>query len=166
MTKSAIEKQLLKDYPDQIIMVGKERCILFADVVQIVDNFLESVRINATEYWQPCVKAYFDWYKGKFGFNPDFKGGNPKHLKDIIEKLKKLAEENKIAWTEKNATGYLKKLLDTAYEDKWLKDNFLLRNINEHYTKIRANARKQKGESGDKNIGRISTKKIDDFLAE
>ncbi len=158
MTKPAIEKQIRRDYADKI---KEGDCILVSDVVQMVDDFLESRKLNVTEHWQPCVKVYFDWYKNKFGFEPDFKGANPKYLKEILGKLKKLAAENKLEWTEKVATVYIRKLMDAGYKDKWIKENFLLKNINDQYSKIRANERERKD---DKKVGRITTSEITEYL--
>lgn len=163
MTKPDIVKQIKRDYPDKVISVGREQCILVQDIAQIVEDFLKSVELNPMEHWQPCVKAYFDWFKTKYKFEPDFKAENPRMFKQILAKLRKVADENKVAWTEKNAIGYVIKLMNAAYEDKWLKENFLLKNINSQYSKIRANERARKG---NQKIGRLTTDRINEFLAE
>jgi hypothetical protein len=155
MTRPAIEKQIRKDYPDMIKSGAKLDWISVHDVSVIVSNFLESKRMNPTEHWKPVVDTFFKFYESKYGFAPDFTGENTKHLKEIMVKLKKLAIENNKEWTEKNATGYLTKLLSIAYADDWLKQNFLLKSINNQYSKLRANERAKKDNRSDK-VGRLS----------
>ena len=170
MMKNEILKQIKKDYPEDLFQVGKEQYILLDTVGQIVSDFLENVKINATQFWQPCVNAYFKWYKTNYGFEPDFKGQNSRHFKQIMEKLKKTALENNLEWSEKVAVKYICQLMNAAYKDEWLKKNFLLRNINDQYSKIRANERernKQQNQPGwVEKIGRLSPDKIQEFLSE
>lgn len=162
MKKDEILAYILKSHGDLIKKSqSKKDYIEISNVVTIIESILAKKKIK-TLYWDVLVKEYFDWYKAKYGFEPDFSGSSTKGLKDIVGKLEKLAKENGIEWTADIAVLYLKKLLNAAYDDKWLKDNFLLSNINRQFSKIRANAR---GERNDKKIGRISADKLKDFLS-
>ena len=161
MTPADIEKKLRATYPDLIKKMSDGECILVSDVVQIVALWDSIKKKPKTEHWTPLVDMYFVWYKEKFGFKPDFTGVSIKSLKLIIEKLQTIAKENNVEWSEKNARGYLKKILTEAYEDEWLKQNFLLENINKQFSKIRANARTK---GGNETVGRIGKDDIARYI--
>lgn len=94
--------------------------------------------VEATEYWQPLVKTWFEFYTanpGK-GEEPTFEGEAPKSLKKICERLKKRTEAKNIAWNEITACDTLSKFLHYAFGLKWLTDNFLLPNLERQYDKI------------------------------
>ena len=161
MTPADIEKKLRATYPDLIKKMSDGEYIRVSDVSQIISMFDGAKKNIKTEHWKPIVDMYFVWYKDKFGFEPDFNGVATKSLKQLIVKLQAVAQQNKIEWSEKNARGYLKKILTEAYEDEWLKQNFLLENINKQFSKIRANARTK---GGNETVGRIGKDDIARYI--
>jgi hypothetical protein len=91
---------------------------------------------EAEPYWSVLVDIWFEFNKKKFGTEPSFKGRDPKFFKTIIENLKKRAEKKKIEWTETEATARLCSFLEYAFADTWLKDHFLLKNLDEQFDAI------------------------------
>ena len=155
---------LRKRYEHLIQNIAGEEYVRLSDVDILIQGMLDGKGKKA-EHWAALCKAYSDWYKEQFGFTPDFRGAESTSMKQVVSKLKAIAEENKYIWTEEIAVMYLLKFLKLAYEDKWLKENFLMKNINQQFSKIRASGRAKK-EGGDNKIGRISTKDINKFLAD
>lgn len=101
-------------------------------------NKKEKVEAAGAEFWAQLVEVWFKFYRegpGK-GENPTFDGQAPKSLKKICEWLKKRSEDKGYPWTEAQATDTLTKFLDYAYKQTWLKDNFLLPNLERQFDKI------------------------------
>ena len=94
--------------------------------------------LETTEYWQALVKTWFEFYKTNpgNGEEPTFEGEAPKSLKKICERLEKRSEAKNIPWNESTACDTLKKFLTYAYGLTWIKDNFLLPNLERQYDKI------------------------------
>ncbi len=90
----------------------------------------------ARQFWQPLVKVFFDFCEEKFGDKPSFDGSAPKDMGLIIDAICKKCDERNIEWTESVATRSWKLFLDTCYEEPWLKDNFLLFQMNRQKDKI------------------------------
>ena len=91
---------------------------------------------DITEFFNELVSTYFQFYEKKFGLRPSFDGSAPRDLKCIIEAMKKKSEEKNVAWTSVIANAMLLKFLEVAFNDSWLKDNFLLFNLNRQKDKI------------------------------
>ncbi len=164
MTKAEIEKKIRTEYATQIQNHENIERIDLADVIGIIADIFGKQKPLKADYWKTLVDEFFVWHKSKYGFNPDFKGAVPKDLKQLIDRLKTVAKENKIEWTEKNAAGYLRKILNLAYQDVWLKKNFSIRNINLQYSRLRANEHSKKiGHS--KQHGRINSSDIAEYLS-
>lgn len=90
-----------------------------------------------TEHWQSIVETFFSFYEKNFeGEKPSFDGSAPRDLKAIAEVLKKRAELSNVVWTEQTAIIRLSLFLEAAYKIDWLRDNFLLFNLNRQKDKI------------------------------
>lgn len=89
-----------------------------------------------TKFYNLCVQAFFDFFEKKFGFRPSFDGSAPRDLKSIVDSLKSRSEEKDYEWTPQLATAMLTKFLEFGYQDLWLKENFLLQNLNRQKDKI------------------------------
>lgn len=93
--------------------------------------------LEATEHWKALVEVWFAYYQEVKGEEPTFRGSAPKDLKQIVENLRRRVEKNrKQEWTEEVAKDYLLKFLQYAYALTWIKDNFLLSNLNRQFDKI------------------------------
>lgn len=137
MSKKIIERDLRKDYGQVFVKFGEVEHITVEDSIQILDDFLNKRNIQKTEYWKELVEKYYTFYQEKFGMKPDFSRKNTKIFKEIIEKVKRSAEQKGIDWTLENAVRELEYIFVAAYADKWLKENYLLQNINAQFQKLR-----------------------------
>lgn len=137
MNKKLIEKHLREKYEKIIMQNGKIEYFALLDVVQIVDDFMADRVLEKKEHWKELVAVYYRFYESKFNAKPDFTRLAPKTLQEIIDKLRRTAEQNNIEWTEQNASAMLSDFLVAAYSDKWLRENFILSNINKQFQKIR-----------------------------
>ena len=131
------ESDLRKDYGMVIVKFGDEEYVPLADAAQIVDDYVERRNLHKPKYWKELVEVYYNFYMDKFGAKPDFTGQQPKTLKAIIEKMERSAEQISMEWTKDNAVKEFEHILSAAYDDKWLKENFMLANINIQYQKLR-----------------------------
>lgn len=117
----------------------------------------ESGSKNKQAFWQPIVKAYFDFYEKKFEEIPSFDGSSPRDLNSIIEALKKRATLACVIWTEDIAVSRVLSFLEFCYNDSWLRDNFMLQNLNRQkdkiFLKIKASRNGKPSSSTEKRIG-------------
>lgn len=98
-------------------------------------------------YWQEIVAEYFRFCKEKFNDVPTFDGSSPRDLKSIIVALRKRCETAHEEWTYEAATGRFRHFLEYAFNSSsWLRDNWLLSNLNRQKDSIFFN--KSKNESG------------------
>lgn len=95
---------------------------------------------DVTPHWEKMTATWFGFYEGKTTYKPTFDGAAAKSLKKIVQNLKKRSEGRGLDWTEGQAESTLLAFLDFAYKDGWLKDNFLLTNLDRQFDKIIANA--------------------------
>lgn len=91
-------------------------------------------------YWGELVQAYFAFCRNHFHEEPSFDGSAPRDLKNIVSALRKRSELKGWAWTERDAQQRLYLFLQECYKDQWLRNNFLLSNINRQKDKIFFNA--------------------------
>jgi hypothetical protein len=92
---------------------------------------------ETTPHWKALVDVWFKFHLDKKGVEPSFQGSAPKDLKAIVDNLQRRVEKNRgEPWTEEVATSYLTKFLTYAYDLDWIKDNFLLSNLNRQFDKI------------------------------
>jgi len=91
---------------------------------------------KTTPYFKEMVSVYFQFFEKKFDFRPSFDGSSPRDLKNILESMKSRSEEKGFEWTEELSGQMLNAFLEQCYQDVWLKDNFLLFNLNRQKDKI------------------------------
>jgi hypothetical protein len=81
-------------------------------------------------YWQEMVSCYFDFCKEKFNETPSFDGSSPRDLRNIIQVLRKRAEDKGVEWTSDAAKSRFRSFLEHCYLDRWLRDHFILSVLN------------------------------------
>lgn len=81
-------------------------------------------------YWQDFIECYFSYTKERFKEPPTFDGSAPRDLKSIIQALRKRAEDRGIEWTKETAMFRFRTFLDYAYGEWWLREHWMLSNIN------------------------------------
>jgi hypothetical protein len=91
---------------------------------------------QTTLFFNELVSVYFQFFEEKFGLRPSFDGSAPRDLKNIIDAMKKRSEEKNVEWTFEIATAMFKTFLRFCFLDPWLKDNFMLQNLNRQKDKI------------------------------
>lgn len=96
-------------------------------------------------FWSDCVNVYFTFCKENFNEIPSFSGSSPRDLKNIIITLRKRCEAQGSEWSYEAATGRLKHFLEHCFADNWLRDNFLLSNLDRQKDKIFFNISKSRG---------------------
>jgi len=112
------------------------------------------------EYWQQLVAIWFDFYENvhpKKGEQPTFSNREPKSLHEIVLLLKKRSDARNMAWTEEHAKEKLKNFLTHASTVVWIKDNFLLHNMQLQFDKIvnqHSDGTRHKDSTGGGNSGR------------
>lgn len=100
-------------------------------------NFeMKKEKKQPTLFFNELVSIYFSFFQKKFGLRPSFDGSAPRDLKWIIEAMKKRSEEHQVEWTYEIASAMLEKFLEVSYMDNWLRENFLLSNLNRQKDKI------------------------------
>lgn len=87
-------------------------------------------------FWNDLVSCYFQFCREKFNDVPTFDGSQPRDLKNIIAALRKRCEDKGNEWAHDTATTRFRSFLEYAYLDSWLRDNWILPNINRHKDKI------------------------------
>jgi hypothetical protein len=97
-------------------------------------------------FWQEIVAEYFRFCKEKFHDIPSFDGSSPRDLKSIVSILRKRCESAGEEWTYEAATGRFRHFLEYAYgSSPWLRDNWLLSNLNRQKDSIFFNKSKNEG---------------------
>lgn len=94
-------------------------------------------------YWNELVEVYFNFTQTRFNETPTFDGSAPRDLKNIIQTLHKRAEAKGVEWTLPAATYRLGLFLDHCYQDDWLRDHWLLMNLDRQKDRIFFNAAKK-----------------------
>lgn len=110
-----------------------------------------------TEHWKAFVSEWFRFYAQQFnGAEPSFTHSPDAReaLKLLIAKLKNslsvyMAKNNQ-DWTEGFAVDWFRKFLIRAWETKFYRDNFLLKNLNQNFDAIK-NSHKGASISGTSN---------------
>lgn len=87
-------------------------------------------------FWQDQVNCFFDFYREKFDNIPSFDGSAPRDLKCILRELRKRAEYRNVTWDHENAISRFRKFLEMSYQDPWLRERFMLFQINRNKDKI------------------------------
>lgn len=90
---------------------------------------------DAFPHWEKLVECWFTFFKKITGENPSFAGADPRHLRNILQKLKKRAEEKNVEWSEANSVTRFNGFLQKMSEDAWMRNNFLLSNLDQKFDK-------------------------------
>lgn len=88
------------------------------------------------KFWHKLVSVFFNFCVEEFGEKPSFDGAAPKRMGDIIDSIEKKCIEKNLEWTEDMACRSWLLFLQTANQDKWLNEHFLLTNLNAQKDKI------------------------------
>lgn len=92
-------------------------------------------------FWNEIVACWFSFCQDRFNESPSFDGSSPRDLKSIIKTLHDRATSCDIEWNLETALLRFTNFLNYAYQDSWLRNNFLLFNINRQKDKIFYNIR-------------------------
>jgi hypothetical protein len=87
-------------------------------------------------YWQDMIAVWFNFCKEKYNDIPTFDNSAPRDLKNIIQALRKRAEDKGVEWTQEVAIMRFRHFLEHCWMDRWLSDNWLLMNIARQKDKI------------------------------
>lgn len=96
----------------------------------------EEKKKKTVEYWQVLVKTWFEFYSEKFGQEPSFPPSMAAHLKSIVVRIRKISDKKGFEWTEQHAIRSFHHFLAKAWEDEWLRANFLLTNLSTKFDSI------------------------------
>lgn len=98
------------------------------------------------KYWQSLVDVYFAFYKDHFRDNDGFKmtpdwspakrGMEARGLKGIIQRLRTIAEEKNIEWSEQYAKESIGLFFEKAYTITFLKNNFMCCMLNKYKDQV------------------------------
>lgn len=97
---------------------------------------------NEIEHWKVIVECWFKFYKSKFGIDPTFNAAQGKILKSLLTNFEKLTQvkderEGKIFdWSEERAFRVFIRFLENAWQDRWLQEHFLLKNLLSNFDAI------------------------------
>ena len=110
------------------------------------NNNTNNNKADKSAYYKIMTEVYFDFYKSMFNFKPTFSQVDGKMIKEIEIKIIDLSNQMNLLVTDDSIKRSFNKLLDYATKDKWLKENFLLKNINSQFNKIINYGTKQEGQ--------------------
>lgn len=113
-------------------------------VIKIKNNNKDKADKSAN--YDLMVEVYFNLYESLFNFKPTFQAIDGKMIKEIEAKIINVCTQKGLTITEKMIVSSFQKVLDYASKDKWLKENFLLKNINSQFNKIINYGTKQEGQ--------------------
>lgn len=98
-------------------------------------------------FFQDIVSDWFHYCRDKFDEEPSFTGSSPKDLKLILVSLRERADKSEVEWSLLIARHRFKMFLDFAWQQKWLREHWLLSNINRQkdtiFFNIRATIKRQ-----------------------
>jgi hypothetical protein len=92
-------------------------------------------------FFKEMVELWFAYCREKFNEEPSFTGSAPRDLKIILIALRERAEKSNIEWSLQIAQLRMKNFLDFARGEKWLREHWLLSNINRQKDTIFFNIR-------------------------
>lgn len=87
-------------------------------------------------YWDDIVQCWFAFCREKKNESPSFDGSAPRDLRLIIIALRNRAISVGLEWTRAVALFRLRSFLEYAYQDQWLRDHWILFNINRQKDRI------------------------------
>lgn len=108
--------------------------------------------------WHSCVGEWQKFYFSKFNSKPSFGAIEAKHLKSIYNRLKNKVNDKNEIWNEETALEYLKDFLFKAWNDNWLKANFLIPNLSSKFDAIinKTGTNENQWQTGGKKVARFS----------
>ncbi len=98
--------------------------------------------------WETLVRTWFAFYRSVKHTAPTFDKTSAKKLKDIAQKLESRTTKLGWQWDAPTAAETLQTFLHLAYKDKWLSENFLLKNLDSQFDKVITNATKNNTNNG------------------
>lgn len=136
----------------------------------ILDNWVHTVMKGEIEIpedpnaktigWPRLVKSWHEYYQSrKSGIPPNFTNGEPKALKELMKKLRKVAVSAKVVWNEDTAVDFLSFFLSTI-QNKFILSNLQLKIIDSKFDILYDEYQKRK--SGNSNT---PTRDIDREIA-
>jgi hypothetical protein len=104
----------------------------------------KKIKAPPEKYWNEFVRIFFAFCREKYGTTPTFDQSQPRDLKAIVTALRKRAEHSGVEWDYETATSRFHHFLEYAHStDKWLRENWVLSNLNRFKDKIFLNHSKQ-----------------------
>jgi predicted transcriptional regulator len=110
------------------------------------NNNTNKFKADKSANYDLMVEVYFDFYQSMFNFKPTFQAVDGKMIKEIENKIIFLCKQRNLETKAETIKASFYKVLDYASKDKWLKENFLLKNINSQFNKIINYGTKQEGQ--------------------
>lgn len=120
--------------------------LIYNNTINNTTNNTNKDKAEASAYYSLMTEVYFDFYQSMFNFKPTFSKVDGKMIKEIEAKIIDLSKQKNMEITKTRVRASFYKILDFATKDKWLKENFLLKNINSQFNKIINYGTKQEGQ--------------------
>jgi biotin operon repressor len=120
--------------------------LIYNNTINNTTNNTNKDKAEASANFIKMKEVYFNFYESLFNFKPTFQAIDGKMIKEIEAKIINICNQKSLVITEKLVVGSFTKVLDYASKDKWLKENFLLKNINSQFNKIINYGTKQEGQ--------------------
>lgn len=109
-------------------------------------NVEKKVAAPPEKYWQKLVQVYFTFYKKRFKDNdgymmspdwsPEKRGMESKGLKEILTRLRTIAEQKDFDWTEEYACEQLDLFLHKAYQKPFIAKSMMCCLMNKYKDEI------------------------------
>lgn len=123
-----------------------EENLIYNNTFNNTSNNTTNKKADKSANYDLMVEVYFNLYESLFNFKPTFQAIDGKMIKEIEAKIINICTQKGLNITEKMIVSSFQKVLDYASKDKWLKENFLLKNINSQFNKIINYGTKQEGQ--------------------
>lgn len=123
-----------------------EENLIYNNTFNNTSNNTTNKKADKSANYDLMVEVYFNLYESLFNFKPTFQAIDGKMIKEIEAKIINICTQKGLTITEKMIVSSFQKVLDYASKDKWLKENFLLKNINSQFNKIINYGTKQEGQ--------------------
>ena len=120
--------------------------LIYNNTINNTSNNTNKEKAEVSANFVKLKEVYFNFYESLFNFKPTFQAIDGKMIKEIEAKIINICNQKQLNITEKLVVGSFTKVLDYASKDKWLKENFLLKNINSQFNKIINYGTKQEGQ--------------------
>ena len=128
-------------------MITEQEYILYK---QLILEYEKSKEV--TPYWKQVVDEWFRFYLEHKGTDPNFTNGEQPALKRLMKKIRLKAQEAKIEWSQENAVSSFHIFLSKCITDKWIKDHFSLKNIDNQFDQLYARFKQQSPQQKNRNL--------------